>query len=125
MNRWYMIMSLLIVMLLATSCFAISPTSPPTGELEIVSHGMTGGDSGKVEVQVMVKNVGSSTIGVAQVKVNFYDFQGNLISSSSDTVMNLRASENWSFEIACPGAGFNQVKNYEIEAMAATSSGGL
>jgi len=125
MNRWYLIMSLLTVMLLATSCFAISPTSPPAGELEILSHSMTRRDSGTVEVQVTVKNVGSSTIELAQVKVNFYDLQGNLIFSSSDAVMNLRAGENWSFEIACPGASCDQVKNYEIEAMAATSSGGL
>jgi len=117
-------MSLLIVMLLTTGCFVVNPTPPPVGELAIIKHSLTRGDSGSVEVQVKVKNVGSSIIELAQVKVNFHDDEGNLIDSSSDAVMNLRPGESWDFEIACSGAGCDQVKNYEIETMAGTSSGG-
>jgi len=123
MNRWYVIMGLLAVMLLATSCFAVSP--PPAGELDILRHSMNKGDSGSVEVEVMVKNVGPLTIELARVKVNFYDAEGSLIDSSSDAVMNLRPGEIWNFEIVCPGPGCERVKGYEIEAMAGTSSGGL
>ena len=124
MKKWYVIASILVVMLLATSCFAIGRTPPPAGELGILSHSMTSGDSGSVEVQVTAKNVGFSTIELAQVTVNFYDAQENLIDSSNDAVMNLRPGESWNFEIACSAAGYDQVKKYEIESMAGTSSGG-
>ena len=124
MNRWRVITSLLAVMLLVSSCFATSPAPPPRGELKILSHSMARGASDSVAVQVTIKNAGSSTIELAQVKVNFHDAQGKLIDSSSDAVMNLGPGESWSFEIACSGAGCDKAKSYEIETMAGTSSGG-
>ena len=75
MKKWCAITSIFIAMLLATSCALINPT-PPSGELKILDHSLTRGDSGSAEVQVKVKNAGSSTIELAQVKVNFYDAQG-------------------------------------------------
>ena len=125
MKKWYVIAGILVAMLLATSCAVVSPPSPPAGELAVLKHSLTKGDSGSVEVQVTVKNVGASTIELAQVKVNFYDAQRNLIDSSSDGVMNLKPGQSWDFEIVCPGVGCDQVKSYEIETMAGTSSGGL
>ena len=125
MKKWYVIASILVVMLLATSCFAIGRTPPPAGELKVLSHSMTRGDSGSVEVRITVENTGSSVIELAQVKVGFYDAKGNLIDSSSDGVMNLRPGETWDFEITCPGAGCDKVERYAIETLAGTSSGGL
>ena len=110
-------------MLLATSCVVIGKSPPPAGELKILSHNMTRGDSGSVEVRITVENIGASVIELAQVNVSFYDGKGNLIDSSSDAVMNLRPGESWEFEIACPGAGCAKVERYDIETMAGTSSG--
>jgi hypothetical protein len=72
-----------------------------------------------------VKNVGPAVIELAQVTVSFYDAQEALIDSSSDSVMTLRPGETWDFQIACRGSRCRQVKKYEIETMAGTSSGGL
>ena len=60
---------------------------------------------------------------LAQATVDFLDAEGNLIDSSSDAIMNLRPGESWNFEIACSGADCGQVKGYEIETLAGTSSG--
>ena len=124
MNRWYIIMSLLVFMLPATSCFVINTPPPPTGKLEILNHSLTREDSGAVKVEVTVKNAGPSTIELAKVTVSFQDAQENLIDSSSDAVMNLKPGENWIFEFTCPGTDCDQVMNYKIETMAGTSSGG-
>ncbi|MFC1980895.1 hypothetical protein ACFLVN_01445 [Chloroflexota bacterium] len=78
MNRWHIIMSLLVYMLPATSCFVINAPPSPTGNLEILNHSLIREDSGAVKVQVTVKNAGPSTIELAKVTVSFQDAQENL-----------------------------------------------
>ena len=124
MKKWTVIASILSAMLLVAGCTGTGST-PLAGELAVINHDMTRGESGSVEVQVTIKNVGSVMVELAQVTVSFYDADKNLIDSSSDSVMNLRPGEIWDFEITCQGARCSQVKGYEIETMAGTSSGGL
>lgn len=124
MKKWTVITGVLIAMLLVAGCTGMGST-PLAGELAVINHDMTRGKSGSVEVQVTIKNVGSVMVELAQVTVSFYDADKNLIDSSSDSVMNLRPGEIWDFELACQGTRCNQVKSYEIETMAGTSSGGL
>ena len=124
MKKWTVIAGILFAMLLVAGCTGMGST-PPAGELAVINHDMTRGESGSVEVQVTIKNVGSVMVELAQVTVSFYDANKNLIDSSSDSVMNLRPGEIWDFEITCQGARCRQVKGYEIETMAGTSSGGL
>jgi len=123
MVRWYVFALSLVVMLLATGCFVINPARAPAGKLEVLEHSLTRESNG-VQVQVTVKNVGSTNIELAQVRVNFFTEEGNLVDSSSDAVMNLKPDEKWDFVIACTVSNCDQVDNYEIETMAGTSSGG-
>ena len=123
MKRGYVFTGLLVAMLLVIGCAVVNPTPPQAGKLEVISHNMSKDDSGRVGVSVTVKNVGSTTVEFAQVKVNFTNAQGNLIDSSSDGVMNLRPGESWNFRIGCSEVGCDQVRDYEIETMAATGSG--
>ncbi len=83
---------------------------------------MTTGESGYAEVSVTVKNVGSSTIGFAEVRVKFYNANKTLIGTSSDGIMNLSPNESWDFTLKCLGAGCDQVKSYEITATATSTS---
>jgi hypothetical protein len=124
MTRWCVIIGILFAVLLIAGCTGMGST-PPATKLAVINHEMTGGESGSVTVQVTVKNVGSVIAELAQVTVSFYDTNKSFIDSSSDSVMNLRPGEIWDFEIACQGTRCNQVKSYEIETMAGTSSGGL
>ena len=86
MKKGYIIASLLVVILLATSCVATGPApalNPPP------------------------------------------ELDGNLITTSSDAVMNLERGETWKFTISCTGAGCDRVKTYQVTATAASSYRGF
>lgn len=123
MKKLFVMASILTTMLVV-GCTSSGSSPPPSGELAVINHEMTKGESG-VAVRVTVKNVGSVMVELAQVTVSFYDADKNLIDSSSDSVMNLGAGETWDFEIACQGTGGNEIRSYEIKTLAGTSSGGL
>ncbi len=123
MKKWHIIASILVAMLLASGCGVTSPTPPPAGALEILSHSMTWGESGGAEVSVTIKNVGYSTIELAEVTVKFYAAK-NFVGTSRDAVMNLESGETWDFKIACSGTGCDRVTNYDITATATTSTRG-
>ena len=124
MKKWPIIASLLAVMLLASGCGVTSPTPPPAGMLEVVDHSMIWGESGSAEVSVTIKNVGHSTIELAEVTVKFYAAK-NFVGASSDAVMNLGPGETWDFKITCSGTGCDRVINYKVTATARTSSRGF
>jgi len=115
---------LLTALMLASGCTGAGSGPPPKGELAVINRALTRSASGNVTVQVTVKNVGPVMVELARVTVKFYDAQKGLLDSSSDSVMNLGPGETWDFSIACQGDS-SQVKSYEIETLAGTSSGGL
>jgi len=127
MTKKYIIASLLVVVLLTIGCVATGPaTSPalnPAAQLSIIKQTFNRSESG-VEVRVKVKNLGPPTAELAEVTVEFYDSGGNLITTSSDAVMNLERGETWEFTITCFGAGCDQVKTYEVTATAASTTRG-
>jgi len=127
-KKGYIIASLLVVMLLATSCVATGPAPAPAinppAKLAIISQSINRSESG-AEVRVTVKNLGPPTAELAEVTVEFYDTSGNLITTSSDAVMNLERGETWDFTITCSGAGCDRVKTYEITATAASTTRGF
>jgi FlaG/FlaF family flagellin (archaellin) len=123
-KKWTVIAAILGAMLLITGYTGACSSPSPSGKLSVINHNMTREESGAVEVQVTVKNVGPVVAELAEVSVSFYDASKNLIDISSDSVLNLRPGETWEFEIACQGERCSQVKSYDIETMAGTSSGG-
>ena len=122
MKKWCVIAGVLVIMLTG-GCTGSSTAPTSSGELAVIDHNLTSESPGQVIVNLTVKNVGVSMVELAQVTVNFLDAQGNLIDSSGDAVMNLLPGESWHFEIVCTGANCGQVKGYELETMAGTSSG--
>ncbi len=56
---------------------------------------------GLTVVQGIAKNVSSSTLSLAQVKVKFYDADGMLIETSVDVIHNLAPGESWKFRVKC------------------------
>ena len=125
MKKGAVIASIIVALMLFAGCTGTGPGPPPAVKLAVINHDMTKGESGGVEVRVRVKNTGPVVAELAEVTVSFYDADKNLIESSTDSVMNLRPGETWAFKIACQGTRCIQVKRYEIETMAGTSSGGL
>ncbi|MFC1942644.1 FxLYD domain-containing protein [Chloroflexota bacterium] len=125
MKKWTIVAGLLTVLLLAAGCITIGSSPAPATKLAIIEHDMTGAASDNVSVKITIKNTGLVTAELAQVTVNFYDADKELVYTSSDSVMNLHQGETWEFEITCRGSRCNEVKSYDIESMAGSSSGGL
>lgn len=128
MKKGYIIASLLVVIMLVTSCVATGPAPAPAvnpaAQLAIIKQSFNKSDTG-AEVRVTVKNLGPPTAELAEVTVDFYDAGGNLITASSDAVMNLERGETWDFTITCSGAGCDRVKTYEVTATAASTTRGF
>ena len=120
MKKWFILVNILVIILLATGCTIISP--PQAGRLEIVSHEMTEVDQG-VEVRVTVKNIGLYKVDFAEVAVEFYDGMGDLVKIEKDAIINLMPDEDWTFVIACASDGCEEIESYDIEAVAGTSAG--
>lgn len=116
----------ILVLLLLTVCgcsFLQSTEGPPReAELSILEQELTKDQDGNVTLYVSVKNISQVTVELAEVKVSFYDSQDNFIDSSTDSVLNLRPDDIWDFYLSCEG-DCQDVKRYDIEVTAGTSSG--
>jgi hypothetical protein len=51
------------------------------------------------------KNVGSSTLRYAEIRVKFYDKEGTLLDTSIDNINDLGPGETWRFEVVHLGRG--------------------
>ena len=120
MNKYPIIATIICSFLVLAGC--TTPTPPPPGELEILNHRMIKGESGFPEVNITVQNVGSSTIGFAQIEVSFYDSSGDIIETAEDGITELKPSESWNFRIPCKGFDCKKIKTYTIKTTAMTSS---
>lgn len=89
-----------------------APAIPQAEKLQILSHSMGTTDYGTPVVRGTAKNVSSSNLSYAEVRVKFYDAAGNLLDTSLDNVLDLGPGETWNFEVIYFGSG--NVKNYEI-----------
>ncbi|RPJ75557.1 MAG: hypothetical protein EHM20_08765 [Alphaproteobacteria bacterium] len=85
-------------------------TTQPT--LGILSHNLQKDDNyGGYSVIGTAKAAGN--ISYAEVRVKFYDKDGNLIESGFDNILDLAAGETWSFKVTCYSTDEN-IENYKI-----------
>ena len=94
-------------------------------ELEVLNQELITDQLGNKAVIVSVKNISQVTIELARVEVSFYDENKNLIDSASDSVLNLEPDDIWEFTITCHSERCNEIKSYDLEVSAGSSSGGL
>ena len=87
---------------------------PPAEKLQILSHSMTTGQFGNIIVKGTAKNISSSNLSYAEVKVKFYDAAGALIDTSLDNINDLGPGEIWNFEVMYLGMDTENVKSYKI-----------
>ena len=88
--------------------------SPATEKLEILSHNMSTAEFGNLVVKGAAKNVSSSNLSYAEVRVKFYDAAGALIATSLDNINDLGPGESWNFEVMYPGMDTENVASYKI-----------
>ena len=115
----------LALLLLASgpSCLGSSPA--PMAELAILNQELTKDATGATVLYVTVKNTSHAVAELAEVTVDFFDADNNLVDSSRDSVLNLQPNETWDFTFRCEAARCSEVTRADIKATAGTSSGRL
>jgi len=89
-------------------------STPATEKLQILSHGMGVTEYGAPMVTGTAKNVSSSNLSYAEVRVKFYDAAGTLLDTSLDNINDLGPAGTWSFEVIYFGSNPENVKSYKI-----------
>ncbi|OBZ36076.1 FxLYD domain-containing protein [Methanohalophilus sp. DAL1] len=80
-------------------------------DLEILDHQLQTGEYGTTSVVGTAK--ANKDLSYAEVRVKFYDANGNLIGSSLDNINDIGAGESWSFDV--PNIEFDKdVSDYKI-----------
>ena len=88
----------------------------PSSELEILEHHGEIGEYGNLYVVGQAKNTGSKSLSYAEIRVKFYDADGNLLGSSFDNINDLGAGETWRFKVIYMGMDTEKVSSYKIAA---------
>jgi len=115
----------LMLLISVASCIQVTGGVASKAEISILKKELTKDGAGNAIVLVTIKNVGSVTAELAEVRVKFYDAQKNLIDSSRDSILNLMPDKTWDFTFTCSGEGCSQIKSYDIEVTSGTSAGGF
>jgi len=79
----------------AVSCFEEEGKYTP--ELQIISHSISYDEYGGTIVEGIAKNAGASEVAELEVRVKFYDAEGNLVDSSADYIQYVGSNETCKF----------------------------
>lgn len=119
-NLALLVIALLVILIAGISCTGVSAP-----KLNIEKQELTRTQSGAAIVKVTIKNTGTVTAELVEVRVTFYDGAKNVITTAGDSVMNLGPGRNWDFQIPCLDPRTAQVKSYEVQVVSGSSSGRL
>jgi hypothetical protein len=126
LNLKIALVGMALITFLTSFCSCINTTGvAQKAELAILKKELTKNEAGNTVVLVTIKNIGSVNAELAEVRVTFYDAQRDIIDSSRDSILNLKPDKTWEFTLSCSGERCSQIKSYDVETTAGTSSGGL
>jgi hypothetical protein len=78
------------------------PAAPPAPTYEVTDENWIEGKFGKQAFSGKVKNTSGQEIGYVEVNVEFLDESGSVIGTGRDNELNLRAGDEWRFEVLPP-----------------------
>jgi hypothetical protein len=90
-------------------------TIPPKTTLSIIKNQLGHDEAGNAIGLVSIKNTGNVTQDIASVVGKFLDANNALVSSSTDTILNLAPGATWDYTFTCSGANCNQVKTFKVD----------
>ena len=111
---------ILMLPICLVGCTDTNGGSPPSEELQLLSHSMTvheftgGMPESTAMVRGRVKNTSNSNISFASIAVDFYDADRNLIDSSSAIRQNLGPGQVWDFNVQITGPDAWKSVDYDI-----------
>lgn len=82
---------------------------------EILSHEMAVNPNGYLAVSGIVENKVDSELNYVEVKVKFYNNEGNVLETTSESIFNLEKGERWKFESVYPKFDISKVSKYEVK----------
>lgn len=89
-------------------------TPAESKNLEILDHHMETGEFGNLIISGTAKNIGSSSLSYAEVRVKFYDKEGAVLDTSLDNINDLGPGETWNFKVMYFGMDTENVDSYKI-----------
>ena len=89
-------------------------TPTESKNLEILDHHMEIGEFGNLIIKGSAKNIGSSSLSYAEVRVKFYDKEGAVLDTSLDNINDLGPGETWNFKVMYFGMDTENVDSYKI-----------
>jgi hypothetical protein len=90
-------------------------TVPPKTTLSITRNQLSQDASGNKIGLVSITNIGAATQDIASVTGKFLNSSGVIVSSSTDTILNLVPGETWDYTFTCSGANCNTVTTFTVD----------
>ena len=87
---------------------------PAEEKAVILNHSMKVNSYGNLAVSGLVENIANEELSYVEIKLKFYDFEHNVLETTSKSITNLEAGEKWRFEAVYPNTDIWKVVNYDI-----------
>ena len=81
----------------------------------ILNNSMKVNSYGNLAVSGLVENIANGELSYVEIKLKFYDFEHNVLETTSKSITNLEAGEKWRFEVVYPNTDIWKVVNYDIK----------
>jgi len=88
---------------------------PIEEKVVILNHSMKVNSYGNLAVSGLIENIGNEKLNYVEVKVKFYDFERNILETTSKSISELEIKEKWRFEIPYPNTDLWRVVGYDIK----------
>jgi lipopolysaccharide export LptBFGC system permease protein LptF len=85
-----------------------------TEQIHILNHEMGNDTYGNLFVSGIVGNDADKNLSYVEIKVKFYDKEGNVLKTTSESINDLKDKEKWKFESIYPSFDTSNVASYEI-----------
>lgn len=83
-------------------------------QVQMLSHEMKYNSYGNLIVSGVIGNIVDKDLGYVEIKIKFYDKEGNVLRTSSESIADLKKGEKWRFESAYPSFDTSNVIDYEL-----------
>jgi hypothetical protein len=83
-------------------------------QINVLSHEMGNDTYGNLVVSGIVENIANKNLSYVEIKIKFYDKEGNVLKTTSESISDLKDKEKWKFESVYPSFDSSKVASYEI-----------
>ena len=83
-------------------------------QIKILSHEMGNDSYENLIVSGIAENIANKNLSYVEIKIKFYDKEGNVLKTTSESINDLKDKEKWKFESIYPSFDTSKVASYEI-----------